>query len=655
MSDLVTASAIMAAFAGGAAKKAGELSFSALMGKLNSTLVNLAPAGIKKELTEALTKYEKQTFDRCIKVKTLINRDTPVDILSIYVPVRFRNNGQIIDQYDLIENLNSTGRIVISGTGGSGKSMFMRYLWLSLFENGHGKVPIFLELRNWNDISIDDFLVFIFNSVFSGVNNSDGLPVFQNMLEEGRFAFILDGFDEVSEEKKKQLTKQILSLSIRFSGNIFAVSTRPLDFVTGWNNFSTYHVAPMTKDDVLLLVRKIEFPNKVKLKFSQAVRGHLFKSHKTFLEIPLLATIMLFLFNEIADIPNDMHVFYDQAFWTLFRRHDASKDAFDRKLNCGLTMDQFRSAVASFCFFSYIGGKLNLSDTEISQFIVQSSDFLKIEIDVDSFKKDLINNICFLQLDGIDYIFIHRSFQEYFSAVFVSSRPESEWLEAALILPSSPTESAIKILYSMNREKFDSAILFNIIDTLNISLKKPIEFWNRIIELEGLGPQASIFVTVRAGKADPSKLFMFLSMFHSRIYRFLVYYNNRCRTLDELIYYPSTTFNIGSARRKISSFLKSRIKELRSPDPDDDDIFFEEEITLGSFSSHIAFQQHHSIPLNDLELTEELTNFVLASKSYRDFINVCSALCSLLNEISKERAARKSFSNLIGRSPIFLK
>jgi len=650
MIEPMSASTIMGAVALGAAKKAGELSFSKLFEKLLSLTFLDGEKNQPSYLGNAIAHYERQTFDRCINVKTLINRDTPIDILSIYVPVRFRNGEEIIDQYNLIDNIYNLKKITISGTGGSGKSMFMKYLWLSMFENNRGKIPIFVELRSFNDITSDDFLVFLFASVFTGVENTSGIEFFKKMLTSGRFSFILDGFDEVSEDRKKTLSKQITQISQIYSDNIFVISTRPLDSILNWSTFHNYNVCPMLKEDVLLLISKIDFPIKVKRKFSKAIKDTLFESHRSFLEIPLLATIMLFLFNEIADVPEEMHVFYDQAFWTLFRRHDASKDAFDRKLNCGLPMESFKSAIAAFCFFSYIGGKTNLTDSEIFQYAQKSSDFLGFNIDCDSFKRDLVNNICFLQLDGIDYIFIHRTFQEYFAALFVSGRPEREWLEAALMLPNNSAESAIKILFSINKSRFDSAILYRIIELFEQDEIDGDNLITSIYDREGAKPTISLFHPNYTKSRRIQSYFLFVDFYESRIYKFLLYYTEKCRGITDHNNEPGGPIKLSEVDVEISKFIRDLSKfkngELRD--------IFSEEIVFAFIEKDLQINFHEIIKSGISFNETNVIGFIKECRSMKRFKARNFSISILLNKIRTERSNRKSFSELIGTNPIFL-
>lgn len=72
-----------------------------------------------------------------------------------------------------------------------------------------GKIPIFVELRRFNDISDSDFITFIFHTAVQSQKQEARL-LFTQAVEEGQFVFIFDGFDEVKEEKG---VSKLLSLS----------------------------------------------------------------------------------------------------------------------------------------------------------------------------------------------------------------------------------------------------------------------------------------------------------------------------------------------------------------------------------------------------------------------------------------------------------
>jgi predicted NACHT family NTPase len=69
----------------------------------------------------------------------------------------------LVDEYDFIDVVWDNKKIALFGAAGSGKSMFMRYFWISCAVQPRGKIPLFIELRKFNELSNEDFTSFIFS------------------------------------------------------------------------------------------------------------------------------------------------------------------------------------------------------------------------------------------------------------------------------------------------------------------------------------------------------------------------------------------------------------------------------------------------------------------------------------------------------------
>jgi ABC-type glutathione transport system ATPase component len=119
---------------------------------------------IKRDLRDHL----EITFNKCMNVKTILKTEIAAKTLEIYVDQVFKFEGKEIDQYSMVDLIREGRSCIIIGEGGGGKSMFMRYLWLSYFEKSDGKIPFFLELRNLNSLTHSDISDFIFHSIVKG-------------------------------------------------------------------------------------------------------------------------------------------------------------------------------------------------------------------------------------------------------------------------------------------------------------------------------------------------------------------------------------------------------------------------------------------------------------------------------------------------------
>lgn len=133
--------------------------------------------------------------------------------------------------------------------------------------------------------------------------------------------------------------------------------------------------------------------------------------------------MMLLTFDQFADIPEKVYLFYEQAFDTLFAKHDATKEAYKRKTYTGLSIDIFKKTLAYFCLASYYDQKHQFTDSEVREYINKSIKMMNYDIKTEDFLKDLRESVCILQKDGLYWIFTHRSFQEYFSAYCLGNYP----------------------------------------------------------------------------------------------------------------------------------------------------------------------------------------------------------------------------------------
>jgi len=127
----------------GLATSVAAKAFPGLISELTKKVLRGAKQPLLRTYEDITTNFEphlRATFIKCTQIKTLLNRDAPVDLLSQYINLAFLSEGKSHDDYAVIENIRKRHRVVISGTAGTGKTIFMKYLWLSLFENSMGRI-----------------------------------------------------------------------------------------------------------------------------------------------------------------------------------------------------------------------------------------------------------------------------------------------------------------------------------------------------------------------------------------------------------------------------------------------------------------------------------------------------------------------------------
>ena len=364
--------------------------------------------------------YLVATYRRVATIKTFINPQVPVDLYTNFVSVTLKSGREEFDETTLVERLSQRGaHFVISALAGRGKSVLMKYIALCKYQSPTGTIPLFLELRQLNSLSKKDLLAFL-HATYKGSRRLS-FERFLGYLKAGSFLLILDGFDEVSPDDRKIVESQILQISREYPNCSMIISGRPDERFDSWEKFKHVSICPMTLKQVENLIVKLEYDKVTKSKFLKAVKTSLYQTHESFLSTPLLATLMLLTFEQYADIPTKVHIFYDNAFETLFRKHDALKEQYVRVTRADVTVDVFRRIFSAFCAISYSEAMYSFTREQVVSEIEKAIKYTGAPCKAEDFLTDLIESVCLLQLEGFEYHFVHRSFQEYFCALFLAN------------------------------------------------------------------------------------------------------------------------------------------------------------------------------------------------------------------------------------------
>jgi len=185
---------------------------------------------------------------------------------------------------------------------------------------------------------------------------------------------------------------------------------------------------PFTLDQSIELINRLEYRTsdpEFKDGFIKDLRGKLTAKHRSFIENPLLLTLMFMTYSKFMRIPDKMHEFYHRAFITLAETHDDTKGNFKRIHKTGLTVTQFGNTFAEFCFYTYADNKYEMAVDELNAYFDKLRTLQRFPIDARSLAVDFTTNLCLLYIEGNMYHFTHRSFQEYFCAEFFSKQKDS--------------------------------------------------------------------------------------------------------------------------------------------------------------------------------------------------------------------------------------
>nr|WP_272878539.1 NACHT domain-containing protein [Clostridium sp. Cult3] len=421
------------------------------------------------DFRDAYETYLKASLISYSKVKTLIYRHEPKNLYSFYECVGVKCGEKEIDTKNIHNILDIGNKLIITGTGGIGKTTMLKHFFINTIKETR-LIPILVELRKLNDEDLKE--ISILNTIYDSLQNF-GFKLeqkyFEYSMEVGCYLILFDGYDELKQEYTEKITKEISDLSCKFPQNYYLLSSRPSEEFVGWNDFIEMNALPLNKEQALSLIKKLEFDEKIKNVFYKELENKLFDKYKSFASNPLLLTIMLLTFDNRASIPDKLNDFYEQAFATLYNIHDASKGAYKRDIRCGLGYEDFKLVFSYVCFKSYFNDEYSFTEKSIREYIEDAKNKFKPDIifNVDDFKEDLIQSVCMLVKEGLNYRFSHRSFQEYFAAFYTTKLSDKEqemlivrWLKQ---LSFFDDYSYLYMLYNLQKDRFNRNIIYPIL------------------------------------------------------------------------------------------------------------------------------------------------------------------------------------------------
>ncbi len=439
--------------------------------------------GFNRFVNESEIKNEEAEYFKRLKksyniITTLLYAETPQPFYDFYIcnaiyrveagRKRHRIPIENVTIEALIEHSNY---VLLSGNGGLGKSMMMRHLLLDCVNRYEevGLLPIFLELRSYAETneSLADYAYREFTNFGGEKSRTD----FDKLLESGDILLLCDGLDEVQSDSRRRFQQELEGFANSFPDSVIVISSRPFGPFSSYasmRRFMVFNLMPFSEGQALALVQKLKFHEDqpaIKQNFMKALKSRLYWSHHSFAENPLLLTIMMMMYAEIGDVPSKMHLFYNEAFEVLARKHDATKGGYKRPLATNLDVETFKEVFSEFCARTYIVEKVELTDEEMETHYNK----LKVPHDgksnwtYESFAKDLTSNLCLMYYESLKYHFVHRSFQEYFCARYLSKRLDKNLYTLAKAFFEGKhsryySDSTFDMLYDMIPERVEENV-----------------------------------------------------------------------------------------------------------------------------------------------------------------------------------------------------
>jgi hypothetical protein len=359
--------------------------------------------------------------------------------------------------------------IVLSGTGGMGKSMMMTHFMLDTIDKNKetGEVPVFVLLRDYNPAAGD-----LIDFIFGELKRHDvdlHLSDLVELLQSGKGVILFDGLDEIKSENCRRFYKEMENLADSYPEASYIVSSRPTMNFRGLSRFTVYDLQPFSQEQAVEMVGKLDqsvVDPIIQKDFIMDLRNNRFgfdwRERKDFLGNPLFLTILLLAYEGNHDIPTERYLFYEQAYDAMAKKHDAAK-ALTREFATGLNSREFQNYFGEFCTITYEQEKYDFTPEEISAYFQEVIEANELGTTPEAFIEDVTGKICLIYKDGGKYYFIHRSFQEYFVAYFFSRQLEQRYgavLDIFQRRDSADHDSVVlPMLFDMEQNKTELCII----------------------------------------------------------------------------------------------------------------------------------------------------------------------------------------------------
>lgn len=418
----------------------GLTSFDQVVNGLRGTL----DSSLEQSSWDAIDAHLRKAVQAYSYVYPLLTPDRSRRLRDVYVPIPLEYHAGLLEDPHAHDFCTKEVRAVILGHAGAGKSTLIQNLLMSAIAGG-AKIPIFLRLRQLHSPDADGSACLYEQPEDSLVAQACGFSLAQDgplsnddlhtLLKNGRFLFLLDGYDEAGM-RARPLVNRLLARLKDYPHCSAVMTSRPEAYDKVWMGMDIqYQVSGIAKESALELIEKSDFhidPEK-KSRFLELLTDQYFDTHHSFASNPLLLSLMYMSFSQHGQIPDRLFDFYEDAFDVLWEKHDLRKEGvFTRQRHSQLERSPFLKVLEHLCIKLQVRHKgeepqEEFSSNELDEMLDQARTDSKVQFEIPAFREDLYQGMHLLLKEGLStYRFIHRSFRDYFSARYLINCTEEE-------------------------------------------------------------------------------------------------------------------------------------------------------------------------------------------------------------------------------------
>lgn len=425
-----------------------------------------------------------------LKTKTIDGRNKLFFIEEIYHPLNLTNSKKENVRLDDIIDVSEGKIINIIGVAGQGKSTLMKKILYETIRKGC-RLPFFIELRTLEEKTIIDKIKDELSKF--GVKSEN--KIIESALTSSRMVLILDGFDEISLEKRKQVYQEIESIKSKLKTPII-ISSRPFTEICESTLAIEVTIKDLDKDDIFKLIEK-RMSKEEADKAKEVLLSN--NSLLTSLITPILVSLFCACYPNSDIVPKNASDYYQRIFNILYEGHDLRKLFFSRQKEFPVTIDVAKSIFCAFSFLSLKDNKISMKKDEAINFIdksIRRCGITPTGNDITNCLSDIIKITSLLKEDGYEqYAFIHKSIQEYHAALFIKESDESSKKSISASILSGLQKRQVKY-YGVSRFLY-SIDSINTIEKIALPCFESLGF-NEHVNLDDLTTRLFDFIIERS-------------------------------------------------------------------------------------------------------------------------------------------------------------
>lgn len=387
------------------------------------------------ELEECLSEYLVRCYAKNNIMTTIVFGRLQKTLEDLYIPLTLEEYRNEDTRWIINENcyniLDKYSRILIVDMAGMGKSTIVKYFACQGI-NLDKSIPIVIELRRLEkNQSILEYIQKQINSLDKNIQIEEII----NILEKGDFVIFFDGYDEIANERKSNVLDSIQEFTSKARNAKIVITSREEEDLNSLGEYKCVNIKPLTKEEAYELIKKYDNNGGISRKLIKRLKeDSSMNVLKEFLKNPLLVSLLYKTFEYKEEIPYKKIDFYEQVYAALFNDHDKTKgSAYVHEKKTKLDKYQFEQILRVFGFLSLKTDKIEYSDQLIHQLLEQSiKRFGWLKINAEDFLYDITHAVPFIQKDGNEYKWVHKSFMEYFASCFIcydNKEAEEKYLE----------------------------------------------------------------------------------------------------------------------------------------------------------------------------------------------------------------------------------